>query len=267
MYKNKTAIVTGGASGIGKEMCKYLTKRGAAVILADINKEAARKTAEELDKNSGTCKWHHIDVTNQLDIEDCVKETKKKFGKIDLIINNAAIGIDGEFKDINLKQFKKVIEINLWGVIYGTYSVYPIMMEQGYGQIVNVSSLAGLLPGGLMTSYTASKHAVTGFSLGLRPEAKEYGIKVNVLCPGFIETEIHDNTEKVSDYLNSEKNKRNKNRFPPAEKCIKSMMRGIEKDKAIIISPAAQKIYWWMYRFCPNFILFAWEKIIKKLKK
>ena len=243
MFENKIVIVTGSGSGIGKEMCLYLAKQRAKIVITDINLNLANETAKKVREFGADCLVKYIDVANKDDVEKVVNETKDSFNRIDLMINNAGIGLDGEFKDMTLEHWKKIIDINLWGVIYGTYAVYPIMMEQGYGQIVNVSSLAGLIPGGLMSSYVATKHAVVGFSLALRSEANQYGIKVNALCPGFIETPIHDRTLKVSDYLKSEKNQRNKNRFPTANNCIHGMMKGIEKNKAIIIVPCSHNGY------------------------
>ena len=266
MYKNKIVIVTGGASGIGKEMCLYLAKRDATVIITDIDYQTAEKLAREIKDTGAKCKAAQKNVANRSEVESLIRKTKADFGRIDLLINNAGVCIDGEFKDMTLDHWKNIIDINLWGVIYETNAVYPIMMEQGYGQIVNVSSLAGLLPGGLMTSYVATKYAVVGFSLGLRAEAAQYGIKVNALCPGFIETPFHDSTPKVSDYLNLEKNQRNKNRFPTAKECINKMMNGIEKNKAIIVAPGRQIIFWWLYRLFPALIPYLWRKIIKKLK-
>lgn len=267
MYKEKVVIVTGGASGIGREMCLYLAQKGAIVIIADLDIKSATDVSNEIKKTGSICRVKKVDVANKVDVQNLINETKAEFSKIDLMVNNAGIGLDGEFRDMTLDHWKHMIDINLWGVIYGTYYVYPIMIAQGFGQIVNVSSLAGLLPGGLMTSYVAGKHAVTGFSLALRSEAHQYGIKVNALCPGFIETPLHDKTLKVSDYLNKEKNQRNKKHFPVAKDCVAEMMKGIEKNRAIIISPGNQKIYWWLYRLFPSLIPYTWRKLIEKMKK
>lgn len=264
---DKVAIVTGGASGIGKEICLYLAERGAKVIIADINYELAKELESLINLNGGDGKAIKIDVSNSVEIEAMISEIYERYSKIDLLINNAGIGINGEFQDMTLDDWKRIFDINFWGVLFGTYYVYPIMMKQGFGQIVNVSSLAGLLPAGLMTSYVASKHSVVGFTLSLRSEAKQYGIKVNALCPGFIETPIHDASPNVSDFLNSDKNKRPKNKYPTAQECVKLMMRGIKKDKAIIISPYKHKVYWWLYRMFPGLIPVLWKKIIDYLKK
>jgi len=264
---NKVAIVTGGASGIGKEICLYLAKKGAKVVVADINYEMAKEVESIIIQEGGEAKATKVDVSNSAEIEEMIQEIYQQYSKIDLLINNAGIGINGEFQDMNLDGWKRIFDINFWGVLFGTHYVYPIMMKQGFGQIVNVSSLAGLLPAGLMTSYVASKHSVVGFTLSLRSEAKQYGIKVNALCPGFIETPIHNASPNVSDFLNSDKNKRPKNKYPTAKECVNLMMKGIEKDKAIIISPYKHKVYWWLYRLFPSLIPIFWKKIIDYLKK
>ena len=267
MLRDKVTVVTGGASGIGKEMCLYLARKGALVVIADVNMRSANAVSEKISHIGGTCRVKKVDVTVKSEVEDLVNETVSEFGRIDLLINNAGIGLDGELKDVTYEQFKRVIDVNLWGTVNGTFSVYPIMIEQGYGQIVNVSSLAGLLPGGLMTSYVASKQAVAGLALALRSEAHQYGIKVNALCPGFIETPIHDATPKASSYLLKDKNQRDKKLFPTAERCVNTMMKGIERNKAIIIAPRLHRVFWWLYRLFPALVPFAWRKIIERLKR
>lgn len=267
MYRDKVAVVTGGASGIGREMCLYLAKEGAVVVVADIDAEGADEVARKCRVRGAA---HALDLQTDValrhDVENLVKRSVSEFGRIDLMINNAGIGLDGEFKDMTLEQWEKVMDIDFWGVLYGTHYAYRVMIGQGYGQIVNVSSLAGLMPGGLMTSYVASKHAVAGFTISLRPEAQLYGIKVNLLCPGFIETGMHEKTEKVSEYLNLEKNQRDKSRYPTADQCIDEMMRGIEKDRAIIIAPGGQRVYWWIYRLFPWLVPLMWKWMIKRMK-
>jgi NAD(P)-dependent dehydrogenase (short-subunit alcohol dehydrogenase family) len=266
-HNDKVVIVTGGASGIGKEICNYLAKRGSSVVVADLNFSSAEEVVSTIISTGGKAIASKVDVGKQTEVESLITETYKRFGRIDVLFNNAGIGLNGEFQDTNLEQWNWIMAVNFWGTIYGCHAVYPIMMKQGFGQIINVSSLAGLMPAGLLTSYTAAKHAVVGFSLSLRAEARQYGIKVNALCPGFIETPIHDASPNVSAYLNSEKNKRNKNKFPRPEDCIGSMMRGVHRDKAIIISPRKHKVYWWLYRLAPALVPHIWSRIIRYLKK
>ncbi len=151
--------------------------------------------------------------------------------------------IENSVKDQGRIDF---LYINFGGVVYGCHYVYPLMIEQGFGHIINTASLAGLIPGGLTTSYSASKYAVVGFTLTLRAEAKQYGIKVSALCPGYIRTNIQKSTENVSEFLNSEKNRKMNERmkFPAPEDCIDQIMRGVKRNKGIIIAPRMHKIFW-----------------------
>lgn len=265
-YAGAVAIVTGAGSGIGREMCLYMARRGATVVAADIDGDAAARVAAEVDAEGGQGFASTTDVADVDQVTDLVVGTATRHGKLDLLVNNAGIALDGEFQDTTLEQWRHVVDVNFWGVVYGTYAAYPIMMRQGSGQIVNVSSLAGLLPGGLMTSYTAAKHAAVGFTLGLRPEAQDYGIKVNALCPGFLETPFHDTGLRVTSYLELPQNQRNPKWFPSAEDCIDEMMRGIEKDRAIIVSPYRQRVVWWANRIAPGLVPVAWRQVFRRLR-
>lgn len=268
-YVNKVAIVTGGASGIGKSICIYLAQRGTRVIIADQNLEMAQETEQFITSKGGNAKALHLDVSNPVDMKSLIENTVNDYGQIDYLFNNAGIGINGEFQDMNLEHWQRILDVNLWGTIYGCHYVYPIMINQGFGHIINVSSLGGLIPGGLMTSYSAAKHAVVGFSLTLRAEAKQYGIKVNALCPGYLDTPIHKTAPNVSDFMNSEKNTKMNAviKYPTPDDCINQMMRGVRKNKGIIVSPTKYKVFWWIHRLLPGLIPIMWTKIIKHMKK
>jgi len=180
-FKDKVVIVTGGASGIGKAICRHGAERGAHVILADKDFEAAQEAVSSLQSSGGFVKAVRTDVSDIHDVESLVLGTFRELGRIDFLFNNAGIGINGEFQDMTQAHWEQIMGVNFWGVVYGCRCAYPIMMKQGFGQIVNTASLAGLIPGGLASSYTASKHAVVGFSLSLRAEVRQYGIKINAL--------------------------------------------------------------------------------------
>lgn len=268
MYKNKIAVVTGGGSGIGRSICIYLAKQGARVITADYNMDGARETEALINAGGGSCRAVHTDVSKQEEVKALIEDTIKEYGQIDFLFNNAGVSVNGEFQDISLEKWKHVLEVNLWGVVYGCHYVYPIMIKQGFGHIINTSSLAGLIPGGLTTSYSSSKHAVVGFSLSLRAEAKQYGIKVSTLCPGYLRTNIQNTTIVVSEYINSEKNRRmNENmKFLTPDDCINQIMRGVEKNRGIIFSPNRHRIYWWINRVSPEFIPNMFSRVIRHMK-
>jgi NAD(P)-dependent dehydrogenase (short-subunit alcohol dehydrogenase family) len=268
-YSDKIAIVTGGASGIGRFICVYLGCHGARVIVADRNLDGARETESLITSSGGYGRAVYVDVTDPTDIESLIGRTVQDQGRIDFLFSNAGIGINGEFQDTSLDLWQQILNVNLWGVVYGCHYAYPIMIKQGSGQIVNTASLAGLIPGGLTSSYSTTKHAVVGFTLTLRAEAKQYGIKVNALCPGYMRTGIQGTSRNVSKFLDAEANRdMNQNmRFPTPEDCIDQIMRGVKRDRGIIIAPRGHKVFWWLSRALPDFNPRMWAMAIKHMKK
>jgi NAD(P)-dependent dehydrogenase (short-subunit alcohol dehydrogenase family) len=267
-FEDKVAIVTGGASGIGRSICAYLGRHGAQVVVADRNPEGAQETAASISAQGGRAEVATVDVTDADGIASLIGGTARELGRIDLLFNNAGVSLNGEFRDMTLAHWRRILDVNLWGVVYGCHHVYPIMVEQGFGQIVNTASLAGLIPGGLTSGYSASKHAVVGFTLTLRSEARQYGIKVNALCPGYMRTNIQKTTENVTAYMNSDRNEQmNANmRFPTPDDCIEQMMRGIRRNRAVVISPGSHRIFWLLHRAAPGFNVAMWTMVIKRMR-
>jgi len=268
-YKSKVAIITGGLSGIGRAISLFLIQQGAKVIIADINLEKSEDFKSTVSSMEENCEILKIDVSNFDAMQILVEQTYDKYKKIDFMFNNAGIGINGEFQDFKMNEIKKVMDVNFYGVINGCYTVYPIMKKQGFGHIINTSSLLGLIPGGLTSAYSASKHAVVGFSQTLRSEAKQYGIKVSLLCPGQLKTNIDKANINVSEFMNSEKNKElnTNNKIPTPEKCINKIMREIKRNKPIVIAPYYERLYWFIYRLFPNALIFLFYKITMVMKK
>ncbi|MCP4428094.1 MAG: SDR family oxidoreductase, partial [Chloroflexi bacterium] len=159
-FKDKVAIVTGGASGIGRAVCRALGHReAAAVIVADINAEGARQTAASITAAGGHAYAAGLDVSQAEAVQNLVDETVSTHGRLDYMFNNAGIGIIGDTRDMELEQWQRLLDVNLWGVIYGTTSAYQVMVKQGFGHIVNTASAGGLFPLPFGTAYATSKYA------------------------------------------------------------------------------------------------------------
>ena len=270
-FKNKTAIITGGASGIGKALAMELALHGTEVIIADLQLEQAKKVELEIKDSKGKAKAVEINVTDYNALEELVCKTKKRTGRIDFIFNNAGIGIYGNLDNYTLDDWNYIIDVNLKGVTNGVQAVYKIMKAQGYGHIINTASLAGLIPTPGMPSYAATKHAVVGLSTSLRGALAQYGIKVSVLCPGFIRTDIlkggkygrilENVTKEMMDKVSTKMEK-----FKPMlpKFFAKKALKDIYKNKPIMVIPAKYKLFWRINRFFPNFSMAILQKDFEK---
>jgi 3-oxoacyl-[acyl-carrier protein] reductase len=185
--KDRTAIITGGASGIGLETAKLFINEGANVVIADINDNAGKLSAEKLGIK---CKFVKTDVSDKSSAYFCVMEAFKKFGSLEILINNAGITSDASLLKMSSEQFKKVIDINLKGVFFMTKYAATHMAENNYGRIINTSSIVGLYGNFGQTNYAASKSGVIGMTKTWARELGRKGITVNAVAPGFIETEM-----------------------------------------------------------------------------
>jgi NAD(P)-dependent dehydrogenase (short-subunit alcohol dehydrogenase family) len=191
--RGRVAFVTGGASGIGRALCGALVARGASVVVADINASGAAAVARELSaRGPGSATSLSLDVADAVGFEHAVGGAHADAGRLDLLFNNAGIGIGGPVEELTPAHWERALDVNLRGVIHGVQAAYPLMLRQRFGHIVNTASLAGLLPFPLGVPYAMTKHAVVGLSVSLRCEAKTYGVRVSAVCPGVIDTPILD---------------------------------------------------------------------------
>ena len=256
IFNEATAIVTGGASGIGRALARELAKRGCEVVLADRQIRLAEEVASEIRASGGKARAWEVDVTDYSAVEQLVLETTARTGRLDYIVNNAGIGFGGNVRDYSIKDWNQIVDVNLRGVINGVQAAYQIMINQGFGHIVNTASMAGLIPSPGVVAYATTKHAVVGLSKSLRAEAVSAGVYVSVLCPGVIRTPILEGGRygRMSVEIPPEKMRQLWEKLKPmppdifAYKAINS----IAKNKAIIIVPSWWKLFWWIDRLFPS---------------
>ncbi|MGE7982389.1 SDR family NAD(P)-dependent oxidoreductase [Solibacillus sp. NPDC093137] len=189
--QNKVAIITGAASGMGQGEAIRFAKEGAKVVVADLNLEGAKAVAEEIKAAGGEAIAVPVNVMKTEDILNCIKVTEETFGPVDVLVNNAGV-FDKYQKSLEttLDQWKFLIDINLTSMFEFCNAVLPSMIERQTGAIVNICSVAGLVAGKGGAAYTASKHGAIGYTKHLSSEYARYGIKINAICPGTIETPL-----------------------------------------------------------------------------
>ena len=264
LFQNKVAVVTGGASGIGQALCEELARRGAAVVVADIDSQRAQHVASAIAAQGGRAESAEVDVADAKQLEKLVEQTVSRHGRLDYFFNNAAIGVAGELRDLVPEHWRRLVDVNLLGVVYGTMAAYTVMVRQGSGHIVNVSSLAGLMPSPVLTPYATSKWAVVGFSTSLRVEASSLGVKVSVACPSMVRTNFPDGTA----YVNVSKEEYLK-RLPwrlmmePGD-AARAILRGVARNQVIIVCPWHGRLVWWCQRHFPWLLTPLWRMTVRE---
>jgi NAD(P)-dependent dehydrogenase (short-subunit alcohol dehydrogenase family) len=244
------AIITGGASGIGRALATALAQHGAEIILADIQVEAAEQTALEIRRLGGNVEVREVDVGDYPAVQNLVHQTLAGHGRIDFLFNNAGIMVLGHARFYELETWRQVLRVNLDGVIHGVQAAYSIMRRQGFGHIVNTASAAGLVPFSLAAAYTASKHAVVGLSLALRAEAASWGVRVSALCPGLIRTPMLTGQQPGNRLHPFPPNPRLKNRVSrramDPDRFAAKVLAGLRKNRPLIVTPWRVNLLRWV---------------------
>jgi 3alpha(or 20beta)-hydroxysteroid dehydrogenase len=186
--EGKVAIITGSAGGIGAAAAHRLTEEGALVLLTDTHAAGAQALAQELGERAS---WHAHDVTSEADWQEVASSALETHGRIDILLNNAGVFLAEPLTETSLEDFKRVIDVNVMGVFLGMRTVAAAMTEQRAGSIVNVSSVAGLMGSPYLIAYAASKWAVRGMTKVAAKELAQFGVRVNSLHPGQIDTDMN----------------------------------------------------------------------------
>jgi 3-oxoacyl-[acyl-carrier protein] reductase len=188
--KGKNILVTGSSRGIGKAISKTIADAGANVIMAARDEEALSKLKEEIISNKGKAIYLTTDLAKEEDIKALFKKVEKDYGTLDVLINNAGFVIPGELVDFSIKDFDRLIDVNLRAVYLCCQHALKLMLPKGSGYIINISSVVGFKGYPNQTAYTASKHGVVGLSKALSAEVQKYGIRVSLVHPGGVDTDL-----------------------------------------------------------------------------
>ncbi len=270
-FQGRVAIVTGAASGIGEALSGALVRRGAAVVLADIDEAGVKAAADALSARPGAqVSGVALDVTDAEAVAALVERTAHDHGHLDFLFNNAGIGIVGPVRELSLAHWNRVIDVNLRGVVHGVVAAYPLMIRQGRGHIVNTASLAGLLPSPMLTPYGMTKHGVVGLSESLRMEGADHGVRVSVVCPGVIDTPLLDkgnppDLPPVTTMPNGRKLLTSMiGAAYPASSLAEDVLDGVARNRPLIVAPRHARIPWRIYRLSPRLIIESGPRFMRR---
>ena len=264
-FTNKSVLITGAATGIGRALAHELANRGAVVYVTALNEKEAQIVVDEITSSNGKAIAAELDVGNFKDIEKMIDLVVSEQGQLDIMINNAGVAYVGESYDMQTETIEKLAHINFSAVNVGAILAYTQMKKQGFGHILNTASMAGFLPTPGMAVYAATKHGVVGLTTSLASEGKDFNIFVKASCPGFIESELMNKSSKVSnnmsDYLDL---------LPEpidARIAAKTIIDGLGKKPVLIFTPSYAKVSYFLNRFIPGFLARGGDDIMNKYRQ
>ncbi|MEF9956069.1 MAG: SDR family NAD(P)-dependent oxidoreductase [Acinetobacter sp.] len=245
------AVVTGAGSGIGRSFALELAKRGGTVVCSDINLDAAKETVGLVEALGAKAFAVQCDVAKEEQVNQLAEQAQQLMqNPVTLVINNAGIGLGGKFDEMSSEDWKWCMDINLWGVIYGCRAFVPEFKQQGHGAIINVASAASYTAAPEMTVYNVSKAGVRALSETLSAELRKSNIKVNVLCPTLVPTNIIKNGKVphkgLLDYALTHL------AFTTSDKVAKLTLDRLDKGELYTIPQIDAKLFWLMKRTAPN---------------
>jgi short-subunit dehydrogenase len=265
-WNGKTVIVTGASTGVGKSLCFELASRGAIVYVTARTKEKAQPISDDIVKKGLIAFSEKLEVRNFEEFKNVIELVKEKHGKLDVLINNAGILFMGEYFDMQEEDIQQIIQVNLSSVMIGSLYAYQLMKAQGSGLIVNISSMAGFMPAPSMVAYSATKHALLGFTKSLSTEMKGSGTAVKAVCLGLIESELLEkaNVKKGhgSMYLDLIPMKP-----MPTAVAAKKVVDKISRKGLLLYVPKYARTYHHIQYFMPSMILKGAAFTMKKYRE
>ncbi len=253
----QVAVVTGAGSGIGRATAERFAAEGCKVVLADLRQDRLDEVTAGISAKGGECASHPTDVASWDAMKGLAAFANDTYGPVDILFNNAGVGLGGGFLEYTDDDWEWIVGINLWGVIYGMRAFLPDMVARRHGHIVNTASMAGLVPSPPLSAYAATKHAVVGLSTTTRIEMQPHNVGISVLCPGLIRTNIAVDGRihaKEGDKTTQESATHALQRFGrPPERVAQVVVNAIRRNKLIAPVGIEAFLFWRLWRLSPAF--------------
>lgn len=244
MLKDQVVFITGASSGIGALCAQMLIEEGAIPVLAARSRDKLEEIGASLN---GRHELLTLDVTNDEQVQAAISNMLEKYGRIDILLNNAGYGKFAAMTDMTVQEFDEMMDVNYMGIVRCTKAVLPQMLKRGTGQIVNVASMAGKIGTAKSASYTATKHAVLGFSNALRQELRKTGVTVTTINPGPIDTPFFHRADPSGNYVNNVRWMMLK-----PEDVARHMVQAMKKRKEEVNLPRMASAGIWLYQLFPR---------------
>jgi NAD(P)-dependent dehydrogenase (short-subunit alcohol dehydrogenase family) len=260
----KRVAITGAASGLGRSLALHYARQGWNVALADINDLRGQETQQVILALGVDAFYTHVDVRDEDSLLKWKDLIVKRWGGLDVIINNAGVAVHGGIDETPIADWEWIIDINLMGVVRGCRIFTSLFKAQGYGHIVNTASIAGLLYSPQMNSYNVTKAGVVALSETMKSELQPYGIKVSVVCPGFFPTNLTENTRSPNPNIKASITKLFEKSKLKADDVARIVFDGVKAGRFYILPHKDFAAFWYMKRLSPSLYFWALSKMARK---
>ena len=266
----RTALVTGAASGIGRATALLCARRGASLVICDVDEAHLAEAVREIRALGRDVLARRVDVGSRTEMEAFAADVHRDCGAVDLLVNNAGVGLGALFLETSLEDWEWIARINLFGVIHGCHFFVPEMVGRGRGgHVVNVASAAAYAPLPAQSAYAATKFAVLGLSEALRAELAPFGIGVTAVCPGFIDTPIVESSRLRGVAAEPENRRRTlafyRRRNYAPERVARNLLKAVQRSRTVApISPEAWGMYYGM-RAVPGLLRWANRRLARQV--
>jgi short-subunit dehydrogenase len=260
--EGKVAVITGASMGIGEALAELFAEEGASVVLSSRSMEraeAARQRVGHMDRTIAI----ECDVRNREEVERLATGAVRRFGRIDIWINNAGHGMLDTVADMDMEMCREMFDTNLFGALHGMQVAAAQMRQQSGGTIINISSVAGHIPLPFSAGYSATKFALNAFGRAARMELAKYNINVLTVCPGYVTTQFGENVTKGREY--SQIDAKIKRGITP-ERVAQATLQGYLKRKRQVVVPWRDKIFIALYRVSPSLVEYGMRKLMRPPK-
>jgi NADP-dependent 3-hydroxy acid dehydrogenase YdfG len=252
LKSQQVIAITGGGSGLGRALARLYAKRGWRVAISDLSAERAADVAKELTEAGTEVLAQVCDIAKAEDLQTFVDDIVAKFGRIDVFVNNAGVAGSGSLEQTSFADWEWMIDIDLMGVVRGCKAVVPVLRKQGYGHVVNVASIAGVVAGPMMASYNVAKAGVISLSESLRKDLTGTGVEVSVVCPSFFTSDLHSTARTLNaDQQRIVAKMINKATYT-ADDIAAIVASAIDAKRFMVLPQKDAKLMWWFKRIAPE---------------